>query len=415
MKIYLVGGAIRDRLLGIKSYDKDFCVVGATPDELLKKGFSLVGKDFPVFLHPKTHEEYALARTEKKQGHGYTGFICDFNPNITIEEDLARRDLTVNAIAENEQHELIDPYNGIQDIKNKILRHIGPSFKEDPLRVLRLARFYARFKKYGFKVAPETMELCKEISASGELQHLTKERIWIETQKALTTDNPEAYFILLKEVNALKDIYPEIDALKNCSENLTYHPEGESFSHTMLTIKEICKLTKNPVTRFAMLLHDIGKIESSYDEQPFPYASHRIKARDVILRIKQYSKIPLDYINTAQAVALGHIYIGLTTRSAEELYDIYQYCGCFKEPFKIAILSQCITADYRGTLNQSNKKFYAPYFFTYMFNAAYKIKAESAIKLGFKGKDIGIKLRELRIEAIQKAQKYLIENFGDVK
>ena len=213
MNIYLVGGAVRDQLLNRPYKDKDWVVVGATPDELIAQGFKQVGADFPVFLHPKSQEEYALARTERKSGHGYQGFSVDFGKTVTLEEDLIRRDLTINAMAQDENGNIIDPFNGQADIQNKILRHVSDAFSEDPLRVLRVARFAARFHHLGFTVAAETLALIKQISESGELTHLTPERVWVETQRALHEKSPWVYFEILKQCNGLKDTFTELDAL----------------------------------------------------------------------------------------------------------------------------------------------------------------------------------------------------------
>lgn len=210
MKIYLVGGAVRDHLLGLGIKDRDWVIVGETPESLKQKGFQQVGNDFPVFIHPKTKEEYALARTERKQGQGYTGFVCDFSPEISLEEDLIRRDLTVNAIAQDKKGNLIDPFGGLQDLKQKQLRHVSKAFEDDPLRVLRVARFLARFYHLGFSIAPETLQLMEAMVAKGELAHLTPERVWLETKKALETQNPEKYFLTLQQINALPIIFPEL-------------------------------------------------------------------------------------------------------------------------------------------------------------------------------------------------------------
>ncbi|MGL5532391.1 MAG: multifunctional CCA tRNA nucleotidyl transferase/2'3'-cyclic phosphodiesterase/2'nucleotidase/phosphatase, partial [Plesiomonas shigelloides] len=203
MQTYLVGGAVRDQLLGLNVTERDWVVVGATPEQLLAQGYQQVGRDFPVFLHPRTHEEYALARTERKQGQGYTGFVCHAAPDVTLEQDLLRRDLTINAIAQAEDGSLTDPYGGQQDLRDRWLRHVSPAFSEDPLRVLRVARFAARFAHLGFRVAPETLALMQQISASGELTHLTAERVWKETEKALNSAAPDVYFAVLRACGAL--------------------------------------------------------------------------------------------------------------------------------------------------------------------------------------------------------------------
>lgn len=412
MNIYLVGGAVRDQLLGIKGSDRDYCVTGATPQEMLDLGFHCVGQDFPVFLHPKTGEEYALARTERKKGHGYKGFECHFSPEVTLEEDLVRRDLTINSIAQDANGQLYDPYGGVADLEQRILRHTSCAFVEDPLRVLRLARFYARFAYLGFKVAPETQELCAQIAASGELEHLTPERIWTETEKALNTKNPECYFLFLKETEALKHIFPQLDALSLVPEDPKYHPEGNVFAHSILTLKEVAKLTTRPDVRLAMLLHDLGKLETKVDAKPKPHFGHRNCATAHIKALANQIRMPKAYEKLALAIAFSHRYVQLLTAEPQELEEIFTKCGGYQEPFRIALLTLCLVADYRGTLAPKPQCFMAPYFMQYIFDRALKIKAEQAINEGYKGPDIGKRMTELRREAIAKAQHELIKIYG---
>lgn len=411
MQIYLVGGAVRDQLLGLQNSDKDFCVVGSTPEEMQKLGYTCVGHDFPVFLHPKTKEEYALARTERKKGHGYKGFECYFSPDVTLNDDLARRDLTINSIAKAQDGSIIDPYGGVNDIKNKVLKHTSSAFVEDPLRVLRLARFYAKFKSLGFTVDPQTIKLCKEIANTGELNHLTPERIWQETEKALQTDSPAAYFEFLKETNALKEIFPELDTLSNVKEDPIYHPEGNTFAHSILTLNEISRLTKAPATRLAMMLHDIGKLDTKVTTS-IPHEGHRLQASTHIKKLAKRIRMPKSYEKLAQAVAFGHTYVHLLKTKAEELDAIFNKCGGYQEPFKIAILTQCLVADYRGTLAPKTQNFMAPYFMQYIFNRAYLIKADIPISEGLTGVDIGKRLTELRQQAIKNAQQDLAKKYG---
>lgn len=256
IKKYLVGGAVRDDLLNLPIKDKDWVVIGATPQEMINIGFRQVGKDFPVFLDPNNHEEYALARTERKSGKGYTGFICHTSPNITLEEDLYRRDLTINAIARDDQGNIIDPYNGQKDLKLRILRHVSNLFQEDPLRVLRVARLAAQLTDFNFKIAPETLTLMKNMS--NELIFLPPERIWIETKKALSTHNPSIYFKILKNCNALKIIFPEINNLFKLSHSIKWRNIINIGFHTMKALTIAVKLTNSISIRFAILCHDLG-------------------------------------------------------------------------------------------------------------------------------------------------------------
>ena len=266
MQFYLVGGAVRDHLLGHPYHEKDYVVVGATPEQLLAQGFQPVGKDFPVFLHPETKDEYALARTERKSGHGYHGFEFHTDPSVTLEQDLIRRDLTINAMAMDNDGNVYDPYGGQQDLCNKVLRHVSDAFVEDPLRVLRIARFAARYHALGFVVAPETLLLMQELAESGELHALTPERVWKETSRALMEARADVYFETLRACGALKVLFPELDALFGIPQRPEYHPEIDSGVHTMMSLQQACRANYSLDVRFAVLLHDLGKALTPADE-----------------------------------------------------------------------------------------------------------------------------------------------------
>ena len=259
MQVYLVGGAVRDHLLGFPYHEKDYVVVGATPEQLIASGYQPVGKDFPVFLHPETKDEYALARTERKSGHGYHGFSFFTDPSVTLEEDLIRRDLTINAIAMDDDGTIYDPYDGQKDLQNKVLRHVSDAFVEDPLRVLRIARFAARYKVLGFHIAPETLALMQQLAESGELEALTPERVWKETSRALMETHADEYFEVLRACGALKVLFPEIDALYGIPQRPEYHPEIDCGIHTMMSLQQACKANYSLDVRFAVLVHDLGK------------------------------------------------------------------------------------------------------------------------------------------------------------
>lgn len=259
MKSYLVGGAVRDGLLGLPIKDRDWVVVGATPQQMLDAGYQQVGRDFPVFLHPDSHEEYALARTERKSGSGYTGFTCYAAPDVTLEQDLLRRDLTVNAMAQDADGSLIDPYGGRHDLQQRILRHVSPAFGEDPLRVLRVARFAARYAHLSFRIADETLALMREMTDAGELAHLTPERVWKETESALGTRNPQVFFQTLRDCGALKVLFPEIDVLFGVPAPAKWHPEIDTGVHTLMTLTMAAMLSPELDVRFATLCHDLGK------------------------------------------------------------------------------------------------------------------------------------------------------------
>ena len=271
MEIYLVGGAIRDQLLGLPVCERDWVVVGATPQQLIVQGFKKVGKDFPVFLHPQTHEEYALARTERKVGKGYTGFECYAAEDVTLEQDLKRRDLRINAIAQTASGEIIDPFEGRADLENRLLRHVSDAFSEDPLRILRVARFAARLAPFEFKVAEETLGLMREMVTQDELDTLAPERIWQETVRALKESDPRPYFLVLRACGALERLWPALDKLWGIPQLEKYHPEIDTGLHVMIVLKEACLLSNDPVTRFAALCHDLGKGETPLSEWP----SHR--------------------------------------------------------------------------------------------------------------------------------------------
>jgi tRNA nucleotidyltransferase (CCA-adding enzyme) len=271
MKHYLVGGAVRDELLGLSVVDRDWVVVGSTPAQMLNAGYKSVGKDFPVFLHPTTHEEYALARVERKTGPGYHGFAFDTDASVTLEEDLSRRDLTINAIAKRDTGELVDPFNGKQDLENRVLRHVSEAFVEDPVRVLRLARFMARFAHLGFAVATDTYELMRSMVQQGEVNNLVAERVWQETHGALLAKRPRAFFDTLNSCNALDVILPEVHALFGVPQSEQWHPEIDSGIHTMMVIEQATKLSEDADVRFAALCHDLGKATTPAEVLP----SHR--------------------------------------------------------------------------------------------------------------------------------------------
>jgi tRNA nucleotidyltransferase (CCA-adding enzyme) len=268
VKTYLVGGAVRDGLLNLPIKDRDWVVTGTTPEAMLAAGYQQVGRDFPVFLHPKTREEYALARTERKSGQGYTGFITWFAPDVTLEQDLQRRDLTINAIAQDSDGNIIDPFNGRHDIQQRLLRHVSAAFNEDPLRVLRVARFAARFAHLNFRIADETMALMQHMAASGELAHLTAERVWKETESALQSPNPQVFFQVLRDCNALAVLFPEIDKLFGVPAPAKWHPEIDTGVHTLMTLAIAAQLSPEVDIRFATLCHDVGKALTPPEKWP---------------------------------------------------------------------------------------------------------------------------------------------------
>lgn len=305
MQTYLVGGAVRDRMLGLEVTERDWVVVGATPADMRKLGYRPVGKSFPVYLHPKSKEEYALARIEQKTGDGYHGFSFDVSKRVTLEQDLRRRDLTVNAIAEDEHGHIIDPYNGQEDIRRKILRHVSPAFGEDPLRVLRVARFAARFHKLGFVVADETMEMMRHMVDAGELEHLVGDRVWTEIQQALNGPAPKVFFEVLRACSALAVILPEVDMLYGVPQPKKYHPEIDTGIHTMLALEQATRISKNPAVRFATLVHDIGKGLTPKNEWPHHHG-HDARGAKLLQKMRQRLPVPKYYLQLATMVCEYH-------------------------------------------------------------------------------------------------------------
>ncbi len=305
MKIYLVGGAVRDRLLGLPVEEKDWMVVGGSGARLEQDGYRQIGKDFPVYLHPETGEQYALARRERKVAPGHAGFAFDAGPEVSLEEDLARRDLTINAMAETPGGELIDPCRGREDLENRVLRHVSPAFREDPLRVLRVARFAARFRHLGFGVAPETMELMRQMVERGELAELTRERVWREIELALGSRSPAEFFRVLRESRALQAILPEVDRLFGVPQPAKYHPEIDTGIHTLLCVQAAARLSDDPVTRYAVLLHDVGKGVTDPAKWP-SHHGHDALGVPLVEEITRRLGVPGEYAATAAAVCKYH-------------------------------------------------------------------------------------------------------------
>ncbi|MBN6711009.1 multifunctional CCA addition/repair protein [Haemophilus haemoglobinophilus] len=406
MQIYLVGGAVRDQLLGLPIKDRDWVVVGASAEELLAQGYQQVGKDFPVFLNPKTKEEYALARTERKSGAGYTGFICDFNPKVTLEQDLIRRDLTINAIAQDTEGKYHDPYNGIDDLKQKILRHVSPAFVEDPLRVLRVARFAARYYNLGFKIATETLALMKKIAKSGELQQLTPERVWQETEKALNEQDPQIYFEILRRVGALKVLFPEINALYSVPNPVKYHPEVDSLLHTMLVLKQATLLSENTdyhksAVRFAALCHDLGKALTPKHILPHHYG-HEIAGVAPTRNICKRFKLP-SYIQELAELTCqyhSHVHKAFELRP-ETILKLFNSLDVWRKPKRFAELMLVCIADSRGRTGFENVDYPQRDFLWQLYQAALAVDVKQVIADGFQQKAIRTELDYRRKLAIQ--------------
>lgn len=357
METYLVGGAVRDQLLGRPVHERDWVVVGARPEDLLSIGFRAVGRDFPVFLHPETQEEYALARTERKSGQGHTGFICDFSPTITLEEDLVRRDLTVNAMAEGSDGTLIDPYGGQRDLQARVLRHVSDAFREDPLRVFRVARFAARYAALGFTIATETMELMQAMAASGELEALTPERVWKETERALGEDAPDVYIAVLRECGALAIWFPEIERLFGVPQRPEYHPEIDTGVHTLMTLRIATQLSPEARLRFAALVHDLGKADTPMAEWP-RHIGHESRGVSRVRTLSKRLKVPRAFEDLGELVSRFHLDIHRSTelRAATLLKKLLDM-DALRRPERFAEILLACEADARGRLGLENKAY----------------------------------------------------------
>ncbi|TDQ57031.1 tRNA nucleotidyltransferase (CCA-adding enzyme) [Mesocricetibacter intestinalis] len=407
MKVYLVGGAVRDRLLNLKVQDRDWVVVGATQQQLIEQGYLQVGKDFPVFLHPQTKEEYALARTEVKSGSGYTGFICDFSPHISLEQDLCRRDLSINAIAQDQQGNLHDPYRGVADLNARILRHISPAFAEDPLRVLRVARFAARYHALGFKIAPETLSLMTEISLSGELGHLSAERIWLETEKALAEKDPQIYFEVLHQVGALAELFPEIENLHQVPNPAKYHPEVDSFIHTMLVLKQAALLSEGEdvhknALRFAALCHDLGKALTPQAILPHHYG-HEKAGLVPIKNLCQRLKVPVYYRELALLCCEyhSHVHKALELRPGTIL-KLFNQLDIWRRPRRFQELMLVCLADNRGRTGFEQSPYPQQAFLQELQLAAAAVDVKAVIAEGFEKQAIREELNRRRLAALSK-------------
>ena len=348
MDTYLVGGAVRDALLGRQPVERDFVVVGATPDELIARGYRAVGKDFPVFLHPDSGEQYALARTERKTGPGYYGFVTHFAPEVTLEQDLARRDLTINAMAQAESGEIIDPYGGRRDLEARVLRHVSPAFVEDPLRVLRVARFAARFAPLGFSVAPETLELMRSIVAAGELAALVPERVWVETERALGEARPTEYFAVLRACGGLGAVFPEIAALDGVPQPAKWHPEVDTGVHTMQVLDVAAELSADTAVRFAALVHDVGKGLTPREEWP-GHIGHEERSARLIEQMAARLRIPGEHRDLAVLVARHHARVHrVGEQRPGTVLELLEVTDAFRRRDRFERLLLACEADARG-------------------------------------------------------------------
>jgi tRNA nucleotidyltransferase (CCA-adding enzyme) len=401
MQIYKVGGAVRDRLLGKPVTDIDWVVVGATTEEMLARGFRPVGADFPVFLHPQSGEEYALARTERKSGRGYGGFTFYANPEVTLEEDLIRRDLTINAMAEDDHGVLTDPYHGKQDLDARLLRHVSPAFAEDPLRVLRVARFAARYAELGFTIAPETLELMRQLSDSGELEALTAERSWKEISRALMENQPQVFIQALRDCGALKVLLPEVDALFGVPQPEIHHPEIDSGIHTLSVLEQTARHAQPLTIRWACLLHDLGKGLTPEAQWP-KHIAHEQKGLRLIKAVNERFKAPRDCQELALLVGEyhthGHRALELKPSTLLELlqsFDVYRRPQRFEE-FVVAC-----EMDARGRKGFEQRTYPQAEYLRGAATAARNVAVQPLLEQGFKGPELGEALKRERLKALK--------------
>lgn len=406
MHTYLVGGAVRDALLGIAVYDQDWVVVGATPEQMLAQDFQQVGKDFPVFLHPKSKEEYALARTERKQGVGYHGFSVCADPTVTLEEDLIRRDLTINAMAQNDAGEIIDPYGGQQDLENRVLRHVSDAFVEDPLRVLRVARFAAKLAPFGFKVAEETQALMQQMVASGELAELTPERVWQEIVKVMNCQQPSVFFEVLDSVGATQVLFPELGALHGVEQPEKYHPEGDVWIHTMMVLDTAAKLSNKLEVRFAALMHDLGKGLTPKELWPKHHGHEQAGLKPAQAFCQRY-RVPKKVEQFALKVTEFHGVIhqalnaeGKPHLRPETFHKVLQNCGAYKDAEMFADILLACKADARGRLGFETVEYAQESLWLKVLTAANKVDNQAIIAQGYQGKEIAEAIVRERVNLI---------------
>lgn len=403
---YLVGGAVRDRLLNRPVKDRDWVVVGARVDDLLAQGYLPVGKDFPVFLHPLSKEEHALARTERKSGPGYRGFAVSSDPGVTLEDDLRRRDLTINAIAESEQGDLIDPYGGQRDLSERWLRHVSEAFVEDPVRVLRVARFAARYAPLGFRVAPETMALMRDMVRAGEVAHLVPERVLAELLRALAEPRPSAFVQVLRASGALRVIFPELDALYGVPQRIEFHPEYDTGVHLAMALDAAARLAPgNAAVGYAVLLHDLGKAVTPAEVLP-KHLHHEINGQPLVQAFNARFRVATDLARLAELVCVEHLNVH---RFAElrsgSILDLFERLDAFRRPQTIPDLLLACQADKAGRANQHSDAYPSAVLLAETLAAASAVQARPFVEKGLKGEQISLAVREERLRQITECRR----------
>ena len=400
MQIYLVGGAVRDSLINYPSSENDWVVVGATPEQMTDLGYRPVGQDFPVFLHPQTGEEYALARTERKSGHGYKGFEFYTSTEVSLEEDLIRRDLTINAMAQDDAGHIIDPFGGQKDLEHKLLRHVSEAFTEDPLRVLRVARFAARYAHLGFTVASETLDLMKSIVAKGEMKFLVAERVWKETSRALSEQSPQVFFEVLKACNALEVLLPEVDALFGVPQRADYHPEIDTGIHTLMALEASTRLTNSEAIRFAVLVHDVGKAITPEEVLP-SHSGHEKRGLPLVKAICDRLTVPNKHRQLAMAVTEFHLHShrALELKPAT-LLKLFQSIGAIRSQAKLVDFLTCCEADIRGRAGFENATYPSKDYLLAALKSVNKVDISDLVAQGVTGAEIGKQLNQRQIQQL---------------
>jgi tRNA nucleotidyltransferase (CCA-adding enzyme) len=401
MNTYLVGGAVRDELLGLPVRERDWVVVGATVQQMMDLGYRQVGRDFPVFLHPETHEEHALARTERKTAPGYRGFVVHAEPEVTLDEDLLRRDLTINAMAKDDHGQIIDPFNGQADLEARLLRHVSPAFAEDPVRILRVARFAARFAHLGFSVAQETRDLMQSMVDAGEVDALVPERVWQEMQRALGEDSPGTFFQVLRDCGALAVLFPEIERLFGVPQPPKYHPEIDTGVHTLMVLAQCARLSDDPVVRFAALTHDLGKGTTPADILP-SHHGHEQRSVDLVHGLCDRFRIPNAYRDLAVVVARWH---GYSHRALELRPDTVlktlEGLDAFRRPERVEPFLLACEADYRGRTGFEERPYPQADYLRAAHARCQAISVRELIEDGIEGKAIGEALHARRVAALK--------------
>jgi tRNA nucleotidyltransferase (CCA-adding enzyme) len=400
VKRYCVGGAIRDELLGLPIRDRDWVVVGASPEEMTAQGFRPVGKDFPVFLHPQTKEEHALARTERKSGRGYHGFTFHTGPEVTIEDDLSRRDLTINAIARGEDGAIVDPHGGRRDLEARVLRHVSPAFAEDPVRVLRIARYHARFAALGFRIADETLALMRQMVASGEVDALVPERVWQETAKALMGERPSTFFYTLRECGALARVMPEVDALFGVPQRADYHPEVDTGVHTLMCVDAGARMGFALPVRVSALLHDLGKACTPHDEWP-SHKQHESRGVPLVERFCERLRVPAEHRDLAVIHTREHLII----HQARELrpgtvLELLERVDVARRPERFEQLLQACLCDARGRTGFEDCEYPQVPYLREAARAMLEVQARDLAGSGLTGEAIGAELRKRRLDKL---------------